>query len=151
MGNWIKRTVVAVSVLAFGFAAQTASASAAPVHPMTFDDCGVNGHSGVHNCAYIAGGGLTATEIRGWSTDFGTAIANNNYQSILVHEQVSGPNGTICNSPTYNVSDPNQIVSCQLQPGGAFPIAAGNYCAIVWEFLYTNHYLNLAENCGNAS
>ena len=40
-------------------------------------------------------------------------------------------------------TDPDQIVSCQLQPGGSFPIAAGQYCAIIWEFLYTNEYLNL--------
>jgi hypothetical protein len=151
VGNWIKRTVVAVSALVLGFTAQTGIASAATAQPMTFDQCGVNGHSGVHNCMYIAGGGLSATEIRGWSTDFSKAIANNNYYSILVHEQVTGPNGTICNSPTYNVSDPDQIVSCQFQPGGSFPIDAGQYCAIIWEFLYTNEYLNLGENCGTAS
>ena len=151
MGNRIKRTIVVVTALALGFVVQTASASAAPARPMSFDECGTNRDSGVYNCMYISGGGLSATEIRGWSTGFSKAISN--YGSgFPAHEQVSAPNGTICNSPTYSITKDSQIISCQLQPGGSFPIAAGTYCAILWapEGL-GGEYVQLAANCGTAS
>lgn len=151
MGKTSRRTVFAATALALGLAAQSISASAAPIHPMTFDECGTNVNSGISNCMYIAGGGLSATEIRGWSTGFGKSIVDNG-KGFPAHEQVTAPNGTICNSPTYSVTKTSQIISCQLQPGGSFPIAAGTYCAIVWapEGL-GGEYVKLAENCGTAS
>jgi hypothetical protein len=146
-----RTTLLVLSAAALGFATQTATASAA-VRPMTFDECGTNGGSGVYNCMYISGGGLSATEIRGWSTDFATLVASNYGRSVPVHEQVTGPNGTICNSPTVSVSSNSQIVSCQLSPGGSFPIAAGTYCSIVWSADgLDGEYVKLAENCGTAS
>ncbi len=150
MANGIKRALFAASALALGFTAQTVSASAVSIHPMTFDECGTNGGSGVYNCMYISGGGLSATEIRGWSTDFGVLASAD--PGVPVHEQVTGPNGTICNSPTVSATTNSQIVSCQLSPGGSFPIAAGTYCAIVWSPEgIDGEYVKLAENCGTAS
>jgi hypothetical protein len=145
-----RKILLAFSVAAVGILAQTATASAA-VRPATFDECGTNG-DGVYNCMYIAGGGLSATEIRGWSTDFSHIISGAYGTDVLVHEEVTGPNGTICNSPTVTLSSSDQIVSCQLEPGGSFPIAAGSYCSIVWWYdRGAGEYFNLAENCGTAS
>jgi hypothetical protein len=140
----IRRTaMLALSAAALGLAtaAQTAPASAA-VHPMTFDACHANTDSGVYNCMYIDGAGLEATEIRGWSTDF------EHYIGLPVHEEVTAPNGTICNSDTVTITSSTQVVGCQLQPGGSFPIAAGSYCAISW--VYLGYYAELAKNCGTA-
>lgn len=104
------------------------------------------------NCMYIAGGGLSTTEIRGWSTDWNVLISQYEGHGVPVHEEVTAPNGTICNSATITVTSNSQIVGCQLQPGGSFPIAAGTYCSIVW----TNddiegEWVELAKNCGTAS
>ncbi|MGD0560484.1 MAG: hypothetical protein ABSA93_36645 [Streptosporangiaceae bacterium] len=146
-----RKILLGLSVAAVGLLAQTANASAA-VRPMTFDECGTNGGSGVYNCMYISGGGLSATEIRGWSTDFSHLISGAYGTDVLVHEEVTAPNGTICNSDTVTLSSSDQIVSCQLEPGGSFPIAAGTYCSILWWYdRGAGAYENLAENCGTAS
>jgi hypothetical protein len=151
MRKMITRTGVGAATIAFGLMAQAGIAAAGTLHPMTFDECGTNGGTSVYNCMYISGGGLSATEIRGWSTDFGFEIGLWG-GSWLVHEQVIGPNGTICNSDTSKVTKNGAVVGCQLQPGGSFPIAAGTYCSIVWSNDNGNgDWAKYAENCGTAS
>jgi len=119
---------------------------------MTLDNCGKNTNSGVSNCMYIAGSGLKASEIRGWSTGFGTIVGANHGNPVPVHEQVVAPDGgTICNSPTVSVTGNSSIVSCQVEPNPNVPIAAGAYCSIVWSpDGLDGAYIKLAENCGNA-
>lgn len=152
IGINIKRAVFAASALVLGFACFATQAASASVQPMTFDECGTNGGSQVYNCMYISGGGLSATEVRGWSTDY--AYLADAEPGMSVHEQVTGPNGTICNSSSVVPTSNSEVVGCQLAPGGSFPIAAGTYCAIVWLW-YTYHtsgeYEPIAENCGTAS
>jgi hypothetical protein len=151
-----RKILLALSVAVVGLMAQTATASAA-VRPMTFDECGTNSDTQVYNCMYIAGGGLSATEIRGWSTDFAHLLSGAYGTDVLVHEEVvleesTTPDETICNSDTVALSSSSQIVGCELAPGGSFPIAAGTYCSILWWYdIGAREYFNVAENCGTAS
>ncbi|OIJ87695.1 hypothetical protein [Streptomyces monashensis] len=140
MTKSIKRILVSASVFLLGIAAQTASASAVTVRPMTFDECGHNGDSGVDNCMYISGAGLYASEVRGWSTHVGFGYP--------VHEEVTGPNGVVCNSATVTTGDGSAVVGCQIYPNKN--IAAGTYCSILWEYQGGKYY-NDAENCGTVS
>jgi hypothetical protein len=87
------------------------------------------------------GGGLSATEIRGWSTDFGQEIQT---------WGCSWPVPTARSALGHGQGDEKR--RCQRQPGGSFPVAAGTYCSIVW----SNDNLNgdrakCAENCGTVS
>ena len=145
MGKMIRRTVIAASALALGLATQTVAASAAP---MTLNNCGPDKVTKISDCMYIDGAGLKASEIRGWATNFATAISQYNNKPIPVHEEVTGPSGTICNSDTISVSTNNAILSCQAEPNQNEPIEAGQYCSKVWTF--TNHWVILAQQCGNA-
>jgi hypothetical protein len=146
VGIKITRTVVAASALAFGLTTLTVSASAAP---MTLNNCGTNQEYGVTNCMYIDGSGLKASEIRGWSTNFGTLIKINSNQPVVVQETVSGPDGQICSTGKVTESNSNAILSCQTEPNPNEPISAGQYCSTVTYFR-PFQTLNVAENCGNA-
>jgi hypothetical protein len=93
---------------------------------------------------YVAGGGLYASEVRGWSTHdllgFGWPV----------HEEVVGPNGVVCNSNAVVPANESVVVGCQVYPNGN--ISAGTYCSILWEYsqsgLFGNWiYTNMAENC----
>jgi hypothetical protein len=130
MANSIKRILISASVIVLGFAAQTVSASAVSIHPMTFDECGTNADTSVYNCMYIDGSGLYASEVRGWADDLANSL--NAYNSP-VHEQVIGPDGsTYCNSSTITVTSSttnSTVVGCQKYPDE--DIAAGTYCSIL--------------------
>jgi hypothetical protein len=132
-----RKILLTLSAAALGLAAQTASASAA-VHPLTANNCGTNGDSGVFNCMYVDGSGLYAYEVRGWSEY--DAFGN------PVHEQVTGPDGVVCNSSTVTPYDPETVVGCQVYPGDPGKIAGGTYCSNLWEF-YSGKYHIEAENC----
>jgi hypothetical protein len=131
MGNMIKRTLFTGVAVGLGFAMQTASASAA-VRPMTTDNCGTLGTYDIYECMYIEGTGNYASEIRGWGYDKGAGYT--------FHIQVTGPDGTVCNSPTTSVV--GQVVGCQVYPG---TIDYGTYCAILW--YYDGGYTNVGEQC----
>ena len=131
----IKRTLCVASALAIGLAAQTATASAA-VRPMTTDNCGTYETFLVYDCMYIEGTGNYASEVRGWGYD--------TKDDYTFHIQVTGPNGTICNSPTTSVV--GQVVGCQVYPG---TIAYGTYCAIIW--VYDGSYTNIGEQCDDVT
>lgn len=150
----IKLLLVAAAALAMT-STQAATASAATIRPMGFDACGTNADSGIFNCMYILGSGDVAQEVRGWSqatTSYLTGLA--------VHEEVQGPNGNaFCNSATIT-SVKSQVVGCQKTYSGGADILAGQYCAILWAWVYGPtgvsptyywHYANEAENCGNIS
>ena len=150
MMKTIKRLLFTASALAFIFVAQTASASAESIHPMTFDICGTT--SSDYNCMYIEGSGDSAIEVRGWSNPGST------YDGVDFHEQVIEPDkSTYCNSSTADVTGSGTIVGCQ---GGDENIPTGQWCAISWGYIYgptgvpgTNgyEYRIVAENCGTVS
>lgn len=88
----------AVKILApVAFAAGTVLADDTAAHAATGrDNCGTNADRGYYNCMYI-GNGI----IRGW--------AHQTDKSRLplgpVHEEVTGPNGHICNSNTFSLTN----------------------------------------------
>jgi len=118
----------------FGGAAVTATAASAA--PMTADNCGTNGDSGVYNCMYVEGSGSYASEVRGWSQYDGFGYP--------VHEEVTANNALVCNSATVTTGNPLTVVSCQINPKK--DITSGIYCSILWEY-QNGEYENDAENC----
>ncbi|GAA1993291.1 hypothetical protein GCM10009738_87790 [Kitasatospora viridis] len=112
------------------------SASPAIAIPMTGNNCGQAG--GALNCMYVQGSGLYASEVRGWAQVAGVQAG------FAVHEEVTGPNGHICNSNTVT-SGTNQVVGCQIYPNAN--IAAGQYCAKLWEYLGNDYYELVDQEC----
>ncbi|WP_369386378.1 hypothetical protein AB5J72_01270 [Streptomyces sp. CG1] len=131
----------AVKILApVVLAAGTVVAGGTAAHAATGgDNCGTNADWGYYNCMYI-GNGI----IRGWAhqTD------KSRLPSGPVHEEVTGPNGHICNSKTFSLTSTSQVIDCQISGS---PVK-GTYCSIVWVYnteggLGQPTYYNGGENC----
>jgi hypothetical protein len=145
MSKTVKRALIATSALALAFTAQITSASAITIHPMSFDECGTNS-DGWYNCMYINGGGLYASEVRGWSHQTNSKVLP--WGSL--HEEITVNGNLYCNGPETTATTVNSIVNCQTTPNAN--IAAGQYCAILWAYDAAGGvYTKEAENCGTVS
>jgi hypothetical protein len=154
MKKKIKGLLISAAAIAL-VSMQAAAASASTIRPAGFDECGTNS-DGVYNCMYVLGSGDVASEVRGWSQQ-----TNKAFLGVSVHEEVQGPDGgAFCNSATVTVSSSSQIVGCQKNYSGGADIESGQYCAILWAYVFgptgfggadSWHYANVAENCGTVS
>ena len=114
------RSLASAAVIVLGLGACLA-VQATPAYAATSgDNCGTNTDWGYYNCMYI-GDGI----IRGWSHQ-----TREDSLGATVHEEVTGPNGLVCNSNTLTTTSTSEVISCQVSGS---PVA-GNYCSTIWVY-----------------